>query len=91
MLYESAIHYNGLIWDTCPNCGEGDVIINLAQELNTLSIWSGRQLTNQIVFLLAPSNLGHTLPFLKKTYDKNSDILGYLLKYRIKDTINSIL
>ena len=29
---------------------------------NTLSIWSGRQLSNQIVLMFAHSNLGHTLP-----------------------------
>ena len=37
-LYGNAIHYNILVMDTCPTCGQGDVIISLTQELNILPI-----------------------------------------------------
>ena len=58
-----ATHYNSLIRDTCPTFGKGDVIISLAQELNTLPICSESQLPNQVVLLLTSSNLERTLPF----------------------------
>ena len=54
MLYECVTHYIGLIWEkTCPNSGEGDVIINLTKDLNTQSIWVKRQLSILIVLLHA--------------------------------------
>ena len=46
-LYEGVIYYNNLIWETCPTCSKGDVLINLAKELNKLQIRSGNQLPNQ--------------------------------------------
>jgi hypothetical protein len=56
--YESTIYYGGFIWETCPNCGEGDVIIYLSQKC------SERQLPvpKQIVLLIASSNLEQTIP-----------------------------
>ena len=51
-MHECATHYNGFIWEkTCPNSGEGDVIINF--DLNIHSIWVKSQLSILIVHLLA--------------------------------------
>ena len=55
ILYKCAFHYNSFIWYICQTYGQGDVIIRLAQELNTQQIWSGRQLSNQVVLILALS------------------------------------
>lgn len=42
----------------CTNFGEGNVIKNLAQELNTQKIWSDKESPNQIVLVHAQVTLG---------------------------------